>query len=586
MADEKTKISKNMGFYPEKNKDMKRNFYDFRNIYKIEDFFCFSDNSSYINLQGNNSKSKSSLNSNQILSSFRKNISSYLIVKKHYESTSNKYFTLVSKLKSYQDKNKNSASLNRLLTDENNEQIIEEKNSHRNEVSINNQLPLDFETFNNMKKSNEIFIKCDFIADHEGDQKRVVKKISLNKLESKFIKKYENLFNNPEKPKEHIIEQLTKDYEKIINKIQNTRFLVKYPKNMKPSMQDFNEYYFYSEEENLTPEIKIEERNFQEENKAIAEEFFFEEILKIPEDEIKNNEVENNNAEIEKEKIQEPINNQESINNKVNEEFQQKNEDNLSDKSHSDSDEDEDNYDEEEEHYEPNSHKVLEKMKKNINSKKKTKNNKKQPKPHILKKPNLNDENKTSEPNELISEKDIVSVSKSEKIVNFKDKNDEGEKEMNQNPNEVEDLLIKVANENKEEEKENTFDANEIKKSSKMNLIERLLVSNDIFSEDLSEMKPINFNYPKIPDDLKFSDENEKEIFQKIFYWLYEVELQVEKDKNDIQNYQQNYHMKFLDFLKNEQLDKEEEDDEEESKSSGSSFSENDEEDYESESDK
>ena len=66
-----------------------------------------------------------------------------------------------------------------------------------------------------------------------------------------------------------------------------------------------------------------------------------------------------------------------------------------------------------------------------------------------------------------------------------------------------------------------------------------------------------------------------------VFYWLYEVELQVEKDKSDIEHYEKDYQAKFLDYLKTDQqktqnsdskssFDSEAEDDEEEEENSES----------------
>ena len=87
-----------------------------------------------------------------------------------------------------------------------------------------------------------------------------------------------------------------------------------------------------------------------------------------------------------------------------------------------------------------------------------------------------------------------------------------------------------------------------------MDIIDRLLNSKDIFSEDLSDIRPQNIKYPEIPNDLKFNDENEKQIFHKIFYWLYEVELQVEKDKIEIESYERDYQNKFFEILKNDPI--------------------------------
>ena len=140
-------------------KDLKRNFYDFRNIYKIEDFYCFSDNNSCLsNYHPNTSRSQNStFNSDKFISSFKKNISTYLIIKKHYESNTNKYFTLVSKLRHYKEQ-KRRKSLNNILInddtfDESKENVIYREINDTKKPQI--QMPLDIMKYSEIKKINE-----------------------------------------------------------------------------------------------------------------------------------------------------------------------------------------------------------------------------------------------------------------------------------------------------------------------------------------------------------------------------------------------------------------------------------------------
>ena len=522
----------------EKNKDLKKNFYDFRNIYKIEDFYCFSENNSYITLQTNNHKSINSttFNSYQIVSSFKKSLSSYLIIKKHYESNSNKYFNLISKLKSYKEKKQKSDSLHNILINEISlENVIE--NSQENQEfkdSIEKpqiKMPFDIQSFNNLKKINEInLVNFEFIIDSEGVQKKVNRKIDLNQLESKFLKKHEHFLNSSAHPKEEIIERLSQNFEGLLQKMKFTPFLIKMPKHLKPTLQDFNDFYTYQEKDSDSEKKeKIEKQNSE---KQVEKQLTKEEIDDIVIDQM----LDNNNNEI--------------IENLEKKEDEDEEESEISDE-----------HDEEDGKIVINSQKVLKKMQKYLNknqniesSKAQKPNNQKLNRPKKIKKKyerNEGNEIQDLQQNDINIEKNL---NKSETIINI---NEEKKKNRNNEDDflESEKLIIQKTNDDKalnEEEKEIIPNLNV--KKSKMDIIDRLLNSKDIFSEDLSDIRPQNIKYPEIPNDLKFNDENEKQIFHKIFYWLYEVELQVEKDKIEIESYERDYQNKFFEILKNDPI--------------------------------
>lgn len=525
-----------------KSQNLKKKFYDFKNIYKIEDFFCFSDNNSYITLNGSRTKNKTkfeAFNTNEILMNFRKNISSYLIVKKHYESNSNKYFSLISKLKYFNDKKKNLSYSQNLLNDENLYLNEDHKMEKKGEIKEENkQLPLDYESYSNLKNSNENFIKCQFIIEDERFQKQVSKKMSLAQLERKFVKKYENNWQDAGQSKENIVEKLTKDFEDLLQKINTKAFFIKLPKNLKPSMQDFNDFYFFKEDE---------QHNEQKDHNS--------EIINIESKE-------NEDTQFQKNKDLDDLLIDQMINSLNNYDKQAKIENNME--------------------IDKNFILNLPNQQESERNKNKTldNNESKKPENEEIKEDNNIIENKIEEKEKMVLE--FIEKNSKEEILKNDSKADQENEKIKEDFIDSEQILLKKSKEENEafvnEEDNNSFPISE--NHSRMALIEKLLNSKNIFNEDLSEMRAEHFNYPKIPEDLKFSDENEKEIFQKIFYWLYEVELQVEKDKNDIQNYERDYQMKFLDFLSLEK------DPDENSKSShGPSSSEEEEDEYDDEND-
>lgn len=512
-----------------KIQNFEKKFYDFKSIYKIEDFFCFSDNNSYITLNGSRTKNKThfeGFNTNEIIMNFKKNISSYLIIKKHYESNSNKYFSLISKLKYFNDKKKNISYSNNLLNDENlflnEDHKIEKKEKIMEE---NRQAPLDYESYSNLKNHKENFIKCQFIIDDEVFQKKFSKNMSLNQLERKIVKKYEKNWQHNQK-NDNFVEKLTKDFVDLMQKINSREFLIKLPKNMKPSMQNFNDFYFFKEddeEHNEVMNIIESKRNgdseFEENNDL--DDLLIDQMI---------NSISDNNEKI---KIEKNL----DLNMKIISD-----DDNIVISNRQE-----------------NECKTINTLEINNDS--------------LLNIPNV-----YKEPENIKLE--FIEKKAKEQLLRNDLTDHNNEKMVKEDFLDSEHILIKKSKEENEAFANEENNLSHMENHSKMALIEKLLNSKNIFNEDLSEIRSEHFNYPKIPEDLKFSDENEKEIFEKIFYWLYEVELQVEKDKNDIQNYEKDYHMKFLDFLSLEK------DLDENSKSShGPTSSENDEEDEDEEND-
>lgn len=496
-------------------KDLKRNFYDFRNIYKIEDFYCFSDNNSYFsNLHPNTSRSQNStFNSDKFISSFKKNISTYLIIKKHYEANSNKYFTLVSKLKHYKEK-KRRKSLNNILI---NDDTFDEANEIKENVTyrgknekkkVQIQMPLDIMKYSEIKKINERnLLDFEFIIEEDGDQKKVRKKINLNHLESKFLKKHEGFLNNPEYSKEYIIEQLSHDFEKVLEKIKFIPFFIKMPKHLRPLMQSFNDFYLYDEsydpEKNQKPVPNVQASEIDPSTKE-KQENIERQLDEVLIDQILQDDAQNNLNETSQE-------NDQNLNNEKNGEI-------------SDEDEDEN---EKDENPELNSRKVLKKMQKyldkkpikeptSVNKAKAPQENLNQikPPPSIKKtekiKPKQNSNQKFEENKDFIEEKKGESIETPIQNKIEENKTDE--------MLESEIHLVKKSNEDyvKEIEEGDQLKKSTIVHKSRMELIDKLLESKDIFNEDLSELRPKNFEYPEIPKDLKFNDDNEKEIFQKV----------------------------------------------------------------------
>jgi len=536
--------SKSLSTRNEKNKDFtKRNFYDFRNIYKIEDFYCFSENNSYLNHHAYTSRSpNTTFNSNQILTSFKKNISTYLIVKKHYESNTNKYFNLVSKLKYYNEKRRrNSQSFNNILINDNvesmNEGHINDKNAQRNELQKQQmQMPLDIMKFNELKKINEKnLVEFEFIIEEEGNQKIIRKKLDLNQLESKFLKKHENFLNNPDHSKEFIIENLAQNFEQLLKKIKFTPFFIKMPNHLRPLMQSFNDFYLY--DENFIAEEPKKEQTKMPEKEEIASQEKKDNIEKqIDEmliDQILSDVNENQNTKM-------------SILPTEDLKFSGEKEEEESEE-----------FEEKEEKLNLDSHKILKKIQKYL---KKPETSMKQippppviPRPSSIKKKKKENFEETKNANENSEEKKMETDKKMETGKNIEKQSEESK---NEAMFDSENHLLKITHESHEkdleEEKKMMIPESLVLRTSKMEIIDKLLLSKDIFNEDLSELRPKNFEYPEIPKDLKFNDESEKEIFHKIFFWLYEVELQVQNEKSEIEQYEKDYQMKFLDFLQND----------------------------------
>ena len=500
-------------------KDLKRNFYDFRNIYKIEDFYCFSENNSCLsNYHPNTSRlQNSTFNSDKFISSFKKNISTYLIIKKHYESNTNKYFTLVSKLKYYKEK-KMRKSLNNIFI---NDDTFDEANESKENViyrELNDtkkpqiQMPLDIMKYSEIKKINEKnLLDFEFIIEEDGNQKKVRKKLNLNHLESKFLKKHEGFLNNPEHSKEYIIEQLSHEFEKVLEKIKFNPFFIKMPKHLRPLMQSFNDFYLYDEsyehEKNQNPPPDIQTSEIDPSNKE-KQENIERQLDEVLIDQILQDDAQNNPNEMSQE-------NDENINNEKDDEI---------------SDEDEN---EKEENPEINSRKVLKKMQKYLDKKpikeqtsvNKTKIpredlNQIKPPPSIKKTEKIKSEHHSKQKFEESKHEiaDFIEEKKEDIIENPMQIENKIEENKTDEMLESEIHLVKKSNEDSVKEIE---DKNHPKKSiivhrSRMELIDKLLESKDIFNEDLSDLRPKNFEYPEIPKDLKFNDDNEKEIFQKV----------------------------------------------------------------------
>lgn len=68
-----------------------------------------------------------------------------------------------------------------------------------------------------------------------------------------------------------------------------------------------------------------------------------------------------------------------------------------------------------------------------------------------------------------------------------------------------------------------------------MSIIDQLLEAKDVFDVDLSSLKPKPEKYPMIPTDIIFRSKEEKQIFEKLYNWLFEIEMDLNRERKEIQ---------------------------------------------------
>ena len=78
----------------------------------------------------------------------------------------------------------------------------------------------------------------------------------------------------------------------------------------------------------------------------------------------------------------------------------------------------------------------------------------------------------------------------------------------------------------------------EIEKNPYYEMIEKLLKSSDVFSEDIDELVGVKREKKKLPDNLLFVEESERKIYEVIYDWSDEMEGLLKKDQRDMKKYQ------------------------------------------------
>ncbi|KAL4455801.1 hypothetical protein ABPG74_003211 [Tetrahymena malaccensis] len=187
-------------------------------------------------------------------------------------------------------------------------------------------LNIDANRFNYSKLSKEEAslihnINVDiYLEDQLGKQKHATHKINHVKLQDYILQKMKSyLSNDTEYDKK--IEFVTKEYERILEKIQTRSFKVKIPFNYEPQMQSFNEYYKVDPSKMKQSQIQLTWQDIETNvmNQVLEESKLTDQIEEDKEDE--NEEIEESYEEIEEQKIDDEDANyydQENVNNLKN----------------------------------------------------------------------------------------------------------------------------------------------------------------------------------------------------------------------------------------------------------------------------
>lgn len=487
----------------------KQNFYKFQNFQKFDNFLLLPNNS-YLSYSSN-SKSDFKNDSEKILQLFKKNVASYLILKRHFDSKKN--FSKI--LHDFKLRNRGkllniSETSSARKTDSFHYDPKNPLKNYTRELDESKMQPI-------MANDSPLYIKIDCqLKCEQSEIQSFPFQLNLNSLQKKFIQKHAAFLNNEKVASELLIARLVDQFNIVLLQIQEKRYGLSLPKYLKPMMEDFNDFYREKRKGEDEEELKQDEN---EKNSAMVLKTDIEDIF-----------------------IDQILNNMESslVEEKKEEEISQKKE--------------EDNGEEEEEEEEESidnkkSHKMLKKMEKYLQKKPSPSQN-----PH-----NVSTRNQQIETNNTHAEHEnkVEPDRENSNIQNQEESKNEEKKE------ELQNFIPEVLNNSFEENRKNGINLeneDELfpppqRDSSRMDLINKLLESHDLYNEDLSVLKK-GLVYPQPPTDIKFVNDIEKEIFNKIFYWLYEIEIQVEKDKRDIEYYEKEYQRKFKDhYQKYQEMD-------------------------------
>lgn len=501
----------------------KQNFYKFQSFQKFDNFLLLSNNS-YLSYPSNSKSELSFKNdSEKILQLFKKNVASYLILKRHFDGKRNfskilHDFKLRNQVKALNNSEASSASLRK--NDSPHYDIKNPLKNYTKELDESKMHPI-------LTNEPSLYIKID--CQLKCEQTEIPSfpfKLNLNSLQKKFINKHAAFLNNEKIASELLISRLVDQFNIVLSQIQERKYGLNLPKYLKPMMEDFNDFYREKRKEDDEVEEELKKNENESSNammlKIDIEDIFIDQIL---------NNMESSLVEEKQEEKEEQMSKKEEEDNEEEEE------------------EEEEENDEEESKKHQKSHKILKKMEKYLIKKSPPTQN--QQNVH-----NASAGNQQIERNNMHAQHEQINGDLQNNIVQHEEESrNEGKQE------ELQNSMQEVVNNSLEENNKN--DKNLVdelipppqRDGSRMELINKLLESDDLYNEDLSVLKK-GLVYPQPPADIKFTNEIEKNIFNKIFHWLYEIEIQVEKDKRDIEYYEKEYQLKFKDhYQKYQEMD-------------------------------
>lgn len=270
--------------------------YDFKNIHTINDFYLLMGNQSVHlknSLSNNNLNNSSNLNvtqSQQLLNSFQKNISTFLVMKKYSNNFNSKYDQLRKEYEKFQKKiptnrdlsniddnsfeildlkNNLKLNLSSIITENSLERIKNEKvelKTNRNEEEeeeeiqkITQILSLNKYNYGQNKLNQNNFdmqIDVDVMIDiGKGIYKKQKRRISLQKIQEKLINIKMGFINDKKYSDEYITKSLSSQFENIIKITKKRPFKIKVPHFHRAQMRDYDDFYSY--DRNFTRSLSI-----------------------------------------------------------------------------------------------------------------------------------------------------------------------------------------------------------------------------------------------------------------------------------------------------------------------------------------
>ena len=462
-------------------------YYDYKSIFTVDDIYLQNDHSSLINPPNVNSN-LSLASQSQLMALYKKNISAYLIMRKIAKKDSKTYHQLLQKLK-HKSKQNDIISMSPYPILNMEDTIKDNTNDY---LLINDIVGGIIKK--NKKEHINIYIKespAEDVIQSEPDQRKKPRKsIKKNKkqadngnksLNKQDLIKQKMQITEPYKTK--IIEKSAIESERIeaiMKKLKKRGFRLKNPKNHKPIMQDFNDYYCnYSDDDRQKDSEKDEELTPEEQDILLSQ------ILQGSPDMKPEQSEENLIEDIE--------NNHETSEDLV------KSQDNDIDDIH-------------------NNDELL------INSSSLS----------IKKEVSFHPSEKNSPISPHLSPKKSRSISRTKTLTSNKtpQKNDVNE-----------DIYKDDVLKHKEEDKNGPY----------IGIIEKLLKSNDLFAEDIDGLMGVKKVNNKLPEDLKFIDENDKKIYEEIYKWSGHMDGLLKKDQKEIKRYKKKMEIMFQNLNNEEQ---------------------------------